>query len=586
VPVGVFNDPSLLKDPVAVRFAGNNYFTGHEENLGLMAMALDDADDPGGKLHAYLDNATGGFLYMTDALLRGDSRGGQLYEGYGYSPLTLSHIAGLMLALHTAGRDDATKLGQQVAMAQNPFYALVPDVFLHGRAPQPTPLQYPGAFYSFPSYGDLELFAPTGGPSQEDPVDGLAPIALVAKDTGDTATYDKIRWIETYMPPGGQDAAVPRAESDWTSRATMFLFLLMDPKAPAPADPRPMVGNDYWEEGLQFLYSRTGWGPNESYFVYSLEWEGLDHRHADDNHYSLFRKGEWITMEYAGYENQDFYLGSAHNNVSVQNDAPAHDGSDEFAAESYMSGSAYVYSDPGDGKVLAHSIAADYAYALGDATGLHNSKFYQSMGVTHLSRSILWLKPDHVITYDRATTQNPGFKQVRVQLPAAPTVNGASARAATMGGQGVFYTSLLPKGAVLSSEALPTDASPPEGAPMTGRLLIDAPTKPASVNFLGVLQGADPGAGADAATLVQSDSGTTFDGVVVKGAAVLFPTSVTAAFTSVVITVPSSATKFYVTGLTPGGTYDVVTTPSGTSVTVTVKPGSSKTADSGGVLAF
>jgi hypothetical protein len=580
-PVGVFNDPKLLQDPVAVRFAGNNYFTGHGLNLALMAMALDDADDPGGKLHAYLDNATGGFLYMTDALLRGDSRGGQLADGFEYSPLTLRHITELMWALHTAGEDDASKRGPQVVMGNNPFYKLAPGVYLHQMAPVPTPLQYPGPFYSFSSYGDLEIFAPDGGASQEDPAEGLGPIGLLSKDAGDTATYDAIRWIETNMPPEQASGISDRVSSDWTPRVTQTLFLLMDPKAPPGADPRPGLGTDYYSDGVGFLYARTGWGPMDSYFVFSNCWQGIDHRHSDDDHFAFFRKGEWITQERAGY---GFYTGPDHNNVCVQNDAPGHDGTDQFAADSYQTGSSYVYSFPGDPKVLAHSVTADYAYALGDATAVHNSTFYQSTGVTHLSRSIFWLKPDHVITYDRAATKSPGFKQVRVQLPADPQVSGASASAKTMGGQGIFYTSLLPKDAVLSNESIPSD-SPANGEPMTSRLLIDAPSKPASVTFLGVLQGADPGASADPATLVTSQAGTSFEGVVVKGAAVLFPVDLSAAFTTVTFSVPASA-KLYVTGLAPSTSYQVTTAPSGANVTVTVQPGAGVTTDAAGVLSM
>ena len=75
-PVGLFDDPKL--SPIrrgALR--RQQVLHGDVLNLGLMAIALDEADDPGGALHAYLDNSTGAFLYMTDALLRGDARGGQ-----------------------------------------------------------------------------------------------------------------------------------------------------------------------------------------------------------------------------------------------------------------------------------------------------------------------------------------------------------------------------------------------------------------------------------------------------------------------------------------------------------------------------
>ncbi len=584
-PVGVFNDPSLLKDPGAVRFAGNNFFTTHGRNLGLMAMALDDADDPDGALHAYLQNATGAFLYMTDAYLRGPAQGGLLAEGSEYNPDTNLNIGMLMLALHTAGLDDPTKLGPQVQMASNPFYVAQPGAYVHQLTPVAVPIPggYAGNYYSFLSYGDTEDFVPDADP-QQDYIAGLAPVALIARDTGDTATDSTIRWIENNLLPGGLPNVVQRADSDWAQWATLFYFLLMDPKLDGGTDPRPSLGTDFWSPGLNHLLARTGWGAAESYFTYQLEWMGMDHRHADDNHFSFFRKGEWITMEHAGYAGV-FFDGPQHNNVGVQNTAPNADG-DDFATEFGQSGSAYVYEGAGDGKVLGHSVTPAYAYALGDATAMHNSASVSSTAVTHLSRSILWLKPDHVITYDRvATAAAGGFKRVHLQLPSTPQVSGLTARAATAGGQGVFYTALLPANAVLSSDPPPSD-SPASGEPMTDRLRIEAPDMPASVAFLGVLQGADPGAAPDPATVVTSQSGTAFQGVVVKGAAVLFPVDLSATFTSVVFTVPAAVTSFYVTGLTPGGSYGVTKTSQSGGTLVSVQAGSGKTADAGGVLAF
>ena len=326
-PVGVFNDPQLLADPVAVRFAGNNYFTSHGRNLGLMAMALDASDDPGGALHAYLQNATGAFLYMTDAYTRGPAKGGLLAEGTEYNDDTNLNIGQLMLALHTAGLDDPQKLGPQVQMASNPFYAAQADAIMAGLTPAALPVpgaDYLGNCYSFHSYGDMEGFVPDADP-QADYIAGLGPVALIARDTGDAATDSKIRWIENNVPPGGLPNVIQRADSDWARWATLFYFLLMDPKADGGTDPRPALGTDFWSDGLNHLYARTGWGASDAFFAYQLEWMGMDHRHADDNHFGLYRKGEWITMERAGYAGV-FFDGSMHNNVGVQNDPPTSSG--------------------------------------------------------------------------------------------------------------------------------------------------------------------------------------------------------------------------------------------------------------------
>jgi hypothetical protein len=102
-PVGIYNDPVLVENTAAVRFAGNNYYTGHMRNLGLMAMALDPSDDPDGELAAYLQTATGAYLYVFDHLTRTDSAGGQLAEGFEYSPQTAAYAVELLLALSTAG---------------------------------------------------------------------------------------------------------------------------------------------------------------------------------------------------------------------------------------------------------------------------------------------------------------------------------------------------------------------------------------------------------------------------------------------------------------------------------------------------
>lgn len=45
-PVGVVNDPQLLSDKKQLRWAANNYFTGHMRNSALMALSIDSVDDP------------------------------------------------------------------------------------------------------------------------------------------------------------------------------------------------------------------------------------------------------------------------------------------------------------------------------------------------------------------------------------------------------------------------------------------------------------------------------------------------------------------------------------------------------------
>src|SRR5260370_28389020 len=77
--------------------------------------------------------------------------------------------------------------------------------------------------------------------------------------------------------------------------------------------------------------------------------------------------------------------------------------------------------------IKAYAFANGYTYALGDATYLYNSEHEGLSDVSHASRSIVWIKPDFVITYDRAETANTShnrFKQVWEQTANPATVTG------------------------------------------------------------------------------------------------------------------------------------------------------------------
>ncbi|MBK8257840.1 MAG: hypothetical protein IPK82_34880 [Polyangiaceae bacterium] len=577
-PVGVFNDPVLLQDKDAVRFASNNYFTGHARNLGFMAIALDDADDPEGKLHAYLDNSTGAFLYMTDYSLREDAAGGIIPEGSEYGPLTSSYTMELLFGLHTAGLNDPAKRGEQVKVLGNSFWDTVVPAYMHSMAPSLNDLDWPGPYHDYASFGDMETYEPYTG-VYTDPVLTFGPLAVMAREKGDTELYDTIRWIELNMPPGGPTRVAERIGSIYAPLNSIAYFLLMDPAAPAPADPRSKFSTNYYAPGMRFLFDRTGWEQDDSYFTFQVSWTGIDHRHGDANNFGLHRKGEWITKEHSEYATA---LSALHNTVSIQNDPPAKPGglTDSIA----QSGSQVTYGAAGDGAMLAHSVTDKYAYALGDATELYNWPYNMMADVTHATRSIVWLKPDHVVLYDRAETKTAGrFKRVHFQTPSNPQINGNFASASTEKGQLLFVTNLLPQGAAFTSDT-PSIDYPAGGEPMQMRLTLESTDT--SARFLTVVQGADAGASADPATLITGTGPTAYHAAVVAGTFVAFPVSL-GAFAGATFQVPDSTTTFIVTGLMPGGMYSINKgSPTNGMVEVTVLPGASTSADEGGVLAF
>ncbi len=201
------------------------------------------------------------------------------------------------------------------------------------------------------------------------------------------------------------------------------------------------------------------------------------------------------------------------------------------------------------------------------------------------SRAVLWLKPDVMVVYDRADSPAGRFKRAWWQLPTVPTLSGNQATMTTVSGQQLFITALLPEGATLMVPD-PADDNVGEtvarNEPMTQRLRVDAPDSSA-VRFLHVLEGADRGASARPTTILRSSAGTAYEGAAVAGAVVMFPVNGGDPFTETTYSAPAGRTH-YITGLTPGAAYDVTIESNGGTVTITVRPGGSITADTGGVL--
>ncbi|MCU0691480.1 MAG: hypothetical protein MUF54_08765, partial [Polyangiaceae bacterium] len=275
-PIGTLNDPVLVRDRSARRYAANNYFTAHMRNMLLMSLALDDPDDPAEqntgrtypRLRDYLDNAIGAWLYMTDHVLANDARGGTAAEGFEYAPRSLAFVLQTYWALETAGRADPARYGSQVLWQRNPFWKDVVPAFLHALSPvRISPAPGEGESYEPAWFGDGERT------TLLDFVDVFVPLGLSARLHGDAKLLDATRWIQLHTPMGGSTELRRRANAYGGSaafRQAIFYFLLFDPKAPPPADPRATLSCTHFGEGLNQVFSRTDWSQNASWFTYQL----------------------------------------------------------------------------------------------------------------------------------------------------------------------------------------------------------------------------------------------------------------------------------------------------------------------------
>ncbi len=524
---------------------------------------------------------------MADALLRGDVRGGLAIEGFEYSQQALAYVVQFLLALHTAGQDDPDVWGPQAVLTDNPFWNEMIPAYLHSLSPQKVTIpdyEWLGDVTQPAWYEDEEN---SWGP---DFIGIFGPLGWYDDLNANTGRLEALRWIQRETAPGGADFLVSLrvAEAQEFSLSAILAFLLFDPEAAEADNPRPDLDLVHFAPGIGRLLSRTDWTADATVFTWSLGWNSVDHQHCDGNQFEFYRAGEWLTKERTGY---DFVNGGSefHNTLTLENDPLVDVDPSDFTALLSQSGSQWTLVPSSDPEILATSASDDFVYALGDATNLYNSDYVGAVDIEHASRSILWLKPDHIVVYDRAVSKTDGrFKRFWLNLPEEPEIDGRIATMTTASGQQLTVTSLLSADADISGEfvELSDETVSATGEPMRFRLRVEAPGGPRESRFLHVLQGLDLDGDADEATLLESDAGTRFAGALVKDTVVLFPVDLADTIDELTYTVPTGTFRHLITGLTPGGAFEVTTEDDGVDFVVTIRSGGDATADDGGVLSL
>ena len=415
----------------------------------------------------------------------------------------------------------------------------------------------------------------------------LGTLGVFARALGDTNRWNACRWIEENLAPGGPGGFLDRASRNQNYFTDDILaFMLYDPAAPVAPDPRQAEPLDLFVPGMGRILSRTGWDPNATWLTYKLSWAHIDHQLCDGNQFELFRRGEWLTSERTGYT-LDFGSSDNHNTMLLENDPP-NVGSSDYRYSLYSRGSQWGNLSGGDPQIINFSLGSNYVAVTGDSTALYNSAYANSTDISHASRSLIWLKPDHIVLFDRAASKTANrFKQFCLNTPVAAVVTGMLATVTMPSGQKLFTTTVLPANAIVTSEPYTNNVngSLAKGESMLYRLRAGAPGGPASVHFLHVLQGADPSQARDAVTLVQSTAGTSYQGVQVKDKIVLFKTDLSNDFASLTYRAATNATAHWITGLQPNSSYSVTAQPMGAEVEITIVPAvAGHRSDSGGVL--
>jgi hypothetical protein len=575
------NNPALLdlQDPKrhAIRYSMNNYLMAHARNMFMMANAIDPADDvadpviPGdaaGRLGDFMQEAIGTYLYMTDYAFRNDGFGGISPEGMEYGE-SIGFYYGLMLAIHTSGIDDTIKYGDKVSLVNHPFLGNLLPGFFHSLTTRKVATPY-GSAYQPSWFGDAEQLY------LQDPMRVMGPLSMYARAEGRTADLNAAKWLEYVAPPNNPGSLALHANNDDNIIQSIFYFLMFDPGQAAPADPRSNMPTMHFAPSLGRLQARTSWndGADVSLVDTKLSYNSIDHQHGDGNMLDFWRKGEWLTKEISAY-GAGAAMSEFKNTLAIQNNPVARVGS--YHTPFLSRGSQFILgAHDGDPRILAYGAADDYVLMTGDATNLYNfsSDGASARDVTHASRSLLWLKPDVVVLFDRASTSADGrFKRFWLNLPSngsAPVTAGATTVATTPGGQRLTVSTLLPEAAGADIALVGPDIDMPDQFwkasldPMSAsksswtgayRLRVQAAGHPRTANFLHVLQGSDAGVAAKVTSLIRSDSGLAMTGASIGRTVVMFPDDVYAAPVEASFLVPTATVRVLVTGLTPGGAY-------------------------------
>lgn len=650
------------------RWSANNYYSGSMRNLLLMVLAFDEADDPpvdgdqpkealGNTLRSYIPYLMNVVLYQQYAMYEerqkvieayqlqsilpdvdgpGLASGGMPPEGFLYGH-GLGYVLESLYAMNTAGYDNVKERGPQAALFRSGTWDTLLDGLIQSLARDPVPIDgaaYPSV-YQMASFGDLLYNFMTDfdyGPM-------FATMALRHEALGDAEGKQKSLWALTSVLPGGPDYLTRNLANAFNtsgSSIAILAFMALDPKVPLSSypDPRPSMPTTFVSRPFARVLSRTDWSKDASWFNHLCGWQSINHQNGECGKFELYRKGEWLTAGRSGYDNPVYeggqiarlpynYTPDYHNVLGIQNDLSQVDlsalGTDERASAE-RGGQWNNGSNTGDPVTLVS--AADeqpYVFAQDVMTNLYNrigNHSYdtpegRASAVRHASRSVLWVKPDHVVVYDRATTgkqdtspaEIPLFKRFNLLLwqkvGAAPAVaaneGGHVTTETTAGGQSLFIQTLLPAGAtpqILDLEpqnpALVFDSTDTKATHAVRFRVEDPGTSSSDTRFLHVLQGADAGQGQDRVLLLTAGSAVRFEGAQIAlsdrtvSAMFLRDLDQLSAFDAVTFSVPAGANEVYVTGLAPAATYHVQT---GSDVTVSVSGGgSAMDTDEAGVL--
>jgi hypothetical protein len=214
--------------------------------------------------------------------------------------------------------------------------------------------------------------------------------------------------------------------------------------------------------GPGFVYARSSWEEDATYFFFKCGKRFTAHQHLDVNHFVIFKHTELAGDgghydDFGSGHDVNYHLRTiAHNTILVHDPAerwpgiragqvtgndggqhhgwPHHNGAVGDAAEWQKQRPLYDIAD-----LLAYEDTGDYLYVAGDA-----SRAYAKQKLAYFTRQIIFLRPGTFVIFDRVKSTQPEFKKTWLLQALRPPVKQAPGLVITNGKGRLFVQTLLP----------------------------------------------------------------------------------------------------------------------------------------------
>jgi hypothetical protein len=212
-------------------------------------------------------------------------------------------------------------------------------------------------------------------------------------------------------------------------------------------------------ENMGQVFMRSGAGDDDSYALFMAGGVLEQHKHWDNNHFALFRKGFQALdtgSRPPGQHTQHYYPRTvAHNCILIHmpgEELPVYvdkgaGGGQRWGAPAEGETELPIPNDGGQNELMGSRVAAfetydDYSYVAGDATAA-----YSEDKCRLALRQFVFLNPDYFVIFDRVTSIEPGYKKTWLLHTATePDISGNVFTAHQEEGR-IWSKTLLPENA-------------------------------------------------------------------------------------------------------------------------------------------